>query len=345
VALVDEEIEIMVAQLIRKPRSTYRGVLPFDPVRDLGAVARLLEAAFREDSAIHFSRVPLMRELGIFMWMLNYVPAFPENISGLVWVEDEQVVGNLTLTRDEGWSDRYYISNVAVKHEYRRKGIARQLMRVALSELHAHSAKWALLNVRPTNPGAIELYKEFGFQEIEMRGEWMRTSPLIPRSPLPPPVARGEGRGDIRPLRWSDHRAVVELVRAATPANVKQFRRQEINPYWLYWEDRFAEIISDFFILRTTRRWVFTQNDKLGAIVTVHGQRIFSPHRIEVQVHPDFRGRVEDRLVTFAMNELARFPSRAVRATLTSTHPELIAALEAHGFKFQKGLTLMALGF
>ncbi len=335
----------MVAQSISKPRSTFRGILPFDATRDLGAVARLLEEAFRDESAIAFSRVPLMRELGIFMWTLNYIPTFPENISGFVWLEEGQIVGNLTLTRDEGWGDRYFISNVAVKREYRRKGIARQLVRAALDELRAHSARWALLNVRPTNPGAIQLYKEFGFQEIEMRGDWTLTPPMplltSPLSPLP----RGEGDSIVRPLRWSDHRGVVELVRATTPATVRQFRRQEINPYWLYWEDRMTEIVTDFFIGQKTKRWVIEQNGKLGALVTVRRQRIFSPHRIEVQVHPDLRGRVEDQLVLFALNELAGSPARIIRASATSTHPELIAALEARGFKFQNGLTLMAFGF
>lgn len=336
----------MVAQSISKPRSSFRGILPFDATRDLGAVARLLEEAFRDESAIAFSRVPMMRELGIFMWTLNYIPTFPENISGFVWLEEGRIVGNLTLTRDEGWGDRYFISNVAVKREYRRKGVARQLIHAALDELRVHSAKWALLNVRPTNPGAIQLYKEFGFQEIEMRGEWALAASSLPSLTLPlPHLLKGEGDSVIRPLRWSDHRGVVELVRAATPATVKQFRRQEINPYWLYWEDQVTEIVTDFFIGQMTRRWVIEQNGKLGALVTVRRQRIFSPHRIEIQVHPELRGRVEDQLVAFALEQLAGFPARVIRAGTTSTHPELIAALESRGFKFQNGLTLMAFGF
>ena len=335
----------MVAQSISKPRSNFRGILPFDPARDLGAVARLLEESFREDSAIAFSRVPLMRELGIFMWTLNYIPTFPESISGFVWAEDGRIVGNLTLTRDEGWSDRYFISNVAVKREYRRKGIARHLVRAALDELRSHSARWALLNVRPTNLGAIQLYKEFGFQEIEMRGEWSLTSTQTPWSPSLSSGGRRGDEGDLRPLRWSDHRAVVELVRVSTPALVKQFRRQEANPYWLYWEDRLTEIITDFFIGQKTQRWVIDQNGKLQALVTIRRRRIFSSHRLEVQVHPDLRGQLEDHLVALAADELAGFPARAIRAAVTSTHPELIAALETHGFKFKKGLTLMALGF
>ncbi len=347
----------MVATSLRQPKSNFRGILPFDPARDLGAVARLLEEAFREENAMPFSQVPLVRELGIFMWALNYMPAFPENISGFVWVEDGKIVGNLTLTRDEGWTDRYYISNIAVQRDYRRKGIARQLVRAALDELRAHSARWALLNVRPNNSGAIALYKEFGFQEIEMRGEWLLLSPkrsgagsefsLRQSSPVssansPSTLMVGD---NLRPLRWSDRRAVVELMRAVVPEKVKKLRKPELNPYWLYWEDRLTEIITDFFIGQRTRRWTMEQNGRLVALVTVQGQRIFSPHRIQIEARSDFRGRVEDQLITFAMNELAAFPARNVRANGTSTHPELIGALERSGFKRANGLTLMALGF
>lgn len=336
----------MVATSLRQPKNNFRGILAFDPGRDLGAVARLLEEAFRQENAMRFSQVPLVRELGIFAWMLNYSPAFPENISGFVWAEDGRIVGNLTLTRDEGWTDRYFISNVAVQRDYRRRGIARQLVRAALDELHAHSARWALLNVRPQNQGAIELYRELGFEEIEMRGEWLRPSPF--RSKIPKAERRGRAvvsGVELHPLRWSDRGAVVELLRAVVPDKVRKLRKQEMHPYWLYWEDRLTEIVTDFFIGQRTRRWKMEQGGKPIALVTVQGQHIFSPHRFHIEVHPDFRGRVEEQLVAFAMNELAAFPARTVRVNGTSTHPELIAALERNGFKMAQGLTLMALGF
>ena len=137
----------------------------------------------------------------------------------------------------------------------------------------------------------------------------------------------------------------MELMRATVPDKVKKLRKQEINPYWLYWEDRLTEIITDFFIGQRTRRWKMEQDGKLAALVTIQGQLIFSPHRFQIEIHPDFRGRVEDQLIAFAMNQLAVFPTRNVRVNGTSTHPDLVAALERSGFKMQNGLTLMALGF
>lgn len=321
----------MVVRAIGKSKPTFRGARPFDPVRDLYAVARILEEAFRPERAFPLAHAPFLREVGIVLWTMSYI----ENITGFVWVEDGKVVGNITLSLVTGHLDRYAISNVAVKPSYQRRGIARALMQTALDDLRTRGAKWVLLNARPTSPGAIKLYQDLGFQEIEMQGEW--TSPASPPTPV-----WGE-RGEVRPLHSSDHRAAAELIRAATPAYVQQFRAPRVSEFALTREDRITEIIADFFIGQTTRRWALEREGKLAALLMVRGQRIASPHRIAIEVHPDCRGRAESELVVMALRELARFPSREIRAAATSTHPELIAALEQHGFKFLNGLTTMAL--
>ncbi|MBI4790037.1 MAG: GNAT family N-acetyltransferase [Chloroflexi bacterium] len=342
----------MVAHAIRT-KSNRRGPRPFEPARDLAAVARLLEEAFRPEHTFPLSNTPILRELGIILWTLSYAPVFPENVTGYVWVEDGRVVGNTTISRDESRLDRYLISNVAVKPSYRRQGIARALMQVVIEHLRGRGAKWLLLNVRPSNADAVNLYRALGFQEVEMRGEWT-ASPPSPSLPLPPLLNRssgsgeGEGgwgvRGEVRALRFSDRAAVTELIRAATPSNVHQFRSPRLAEFDPQWEDLFGELVSDFIVGQVTHRRVLEREGRLAAVMLVRGQRWLSPHRIAIQVHPDYRGRAENDLVAFALSDLARFPRREIRAAGASTHPELIAALEQHGFKFLNGLMLMALG-
>src|SRR5512141_639450 len=168
----------MVAHAIRT-KSAERGPRPFEPGRDLGAVARLLEEAFRPEHSFPLSDTPFLRELGIALWTLSYAPVFPENVAGFVWVEDGRIVGNVTISQDEGRLDRCLISNVAVKPSYQRQGIARALMELTIEHLRSRGAKWALLNVRPNNPGAIRLYHELGFEDVETRGEWTATRPYV----------------------------------------------------------------------------------------------------------------------------------------------------------------------
>ncbi len=332
----------MVAQVVGQPSA--RGARPFDPTRDLAGVARLLEEAFRSEHTFPLSNAPGLREMGIFLWTLSYAPVFPENVSGFVWVEDGRIVGNVTLCLDEGRLDRYLISNVAVKPSYQHRGIARTLMQVALDHLHERGAKWALLNVRPLNIGAAKLYRDLRFQEIEMRGEWsLSPARLSVEQRISSPPAAFDETGKIRPLRSSDRRDLSELLRAATPEPVQQFRSPRWTEFGPNWEDRLTESITDFLVGQVTHRWALEQDNRLAAVMTIRGQRVLTPHYVTAQVHPDDRGRVESRLVAFALQDVARLARREIRAEATSTHSELIAALEQHGFKFRNGLTLMAL--
>jgi ribosomal protein S18 acetylase RimI-like enzyme len=322
----------MVARAARKSKASFRGVRLFDPTRDLGAVARLLEEAFRPDHNFPFSNVPMLRGFGIFLWTLGYAPIFPETTTGFVWVEDGVIVGNVTLNPDEGRLDRFTISNVAVKPNHRRQGIARALVQAALDHLRTLQVKTVLLNVRPDNSGAIKLYEDLGFEQIETRGEWRLTARHF--------LAETR-RGAIRPLRESDHRAAAELVRAAN-ANVRRFHPVR-SEFALAWDDRIVETLSDFFIGQATRRWALELDGRLAALLLVRGQRIASPHCLAVETHPDFRGRVESDLLAFALRELERFPPRETRAFATSAHPEWLTTLQGNGFETHNALTLMAL--
>lgn len=323
----------MVAQAIRS-KSAERGPRAFEPGRDLSAVARLLEEAFRSEHSFPLSDTPVLRELGIALWTLSYAPVFPENVTGFVWVEDGRIVGNVTISQDDGRLDRFLVSNVAVKPDYRRQGIARGLMQMTIDHLRTRGARWVLLNVRPNNPGAIQLYRGLGFQEVETRAEWS-----ISRIP----AASANAIPGLRAMRGWDQRGVTELHRAATPAAVRQVRFPLATDLAPSWEDRLTEAVSDFFIGQATHRWVLERSGRIAALVTVHAQRIATPHRFAIQVHPDYRGWVERDLVAFALADLSRFPRRETRAATTSTHPELIAALDEQGLTLSNGLMLMSL--
>jgi len=324
----------VVARAITKPKATFHGLRPFCARTDLYGVARLLEEAFRGEHNFPFAHTPWMREIGIWLWTLNYAPTFPETLEGFVWIEDGKIVGNVTLTNDWARGNRYYISNVAVKREYQRHGIARELMRAALEHIRRQHASSALLNVRPQNAGAIKLYQDLGFQKLETRGQW--TLDLLPLR------FTASAPSGLRPLRWSDARAVSDLVRAATPTAVQMFRPRP-NPFERAMDERFLEFLADTFLGRVTHRWVLERDQRVAALLLVQGQLFGGTHHIAVETHPDFRGRVEDELIDAAWWELEKFPARALRADAFSTYPEWIAALERHGFRFLNGMTLMEL--
>ena len=70
----------------------------------------------------------------------------------------------LLVVADEG-----YITNVAVFPEYRRRGVAAQLLSVFENFARGNRLAFLTLEVRPSNTAAIALYESFGFRQAGRR--------------------------------------------------------------------------------------------------------------------------------------------------------------------------------
>ena len=84
----------------------------------------------------------------------------------LVAEEDGKVVGyaGLQVVLDEG-----YITNVAVRPECRRQGVAAKLLQVFLDFAKANKLAFLTLEVRASNYDAIALYGSRGFRSVGRR--------------------------------------------------------------------------------------------------------------------------------------------------------------------------------
>ena len=85
------------------------------------------------------------------------------------WVgrdERAHVAGYLCL-----WevADEVHITNVAVRPDLRRQGIARSLLRTVLDDARRRRFKIVVLEVRPSNQHAVSLYESFGFRVVGRR--------------------------------------------------------------------------------------------------------------------------------------------------------------------------------
>lgn len=297
----------------------------------------MLEEAFRQDlGALHaWSRIPLVREIGASLISTAFMPVPTESLRGFVYEENGHILGNVTLTLDDSRERRWMISNVAVAEKSRRRGIARQLMLAAIDEARARNAQWIILNVRPWNEGAIRLYEALGFDTIDTETQYVRTrARMIAHEPLP-----------IRPLRDKELRAAFDLARSAMNDKLRLFRPPALSDYGVRFEDRFAERALDFFILQSTERCGYFQNEVLTATVSLHAQRLATPHKMEIRVLPSSRGAIEVGLVAAALKRLNEFSQRDIESRAMGSHRELVLALADAGFIPTRGLTLMAKGF
>lgn len=103
-------------------------------------------------------------------WSRKMLAEELENQCAAFLVAEDSVSGRvlgyagLMVVADEG-----YITNVAVFPEYRRQGIAAQILQVFLQFAAANHLAFLTLEVRPSNAAAIALYQGFGFGEVGRR--------------------------------------------------------------------------------------------------------------------------------------------------------------------------------
>ena len=83
----------------------------------------------------------------------------------------EQIVGYIGM-----WfvMDECHVANIAVSKEYRRKGIATQLVNELLKLCREHRTTYVMLEVRVTNLAAQKLYAKFGFKDEVLRKNYYR---------------------------------------------------------------------------------------------------------------------------------------------------------------------------
>ena len=105
----------------------------------------------------------------------------------MVAVEDDRIVGFLAFEQilDEG-----SVVEIAVHPDHRRKGIARELIRSAISD---NSLKEIFLEVRESNIPAIRLYESLEFERIGVRKDYYHApkEDAVMMKNMPSP--RGEG--------------------------------------------------------------------------------------------------------------------------------------------------------
>ncbi len=141
---------------------------------DLGAVADLLEEAFRPVLDVEGrGMLRYMRMLYRQRWVRGWIPRghVPElRLVGWVWEEDGRVVGHAAL-HSRPATRAYILVNVVVDPAYRGRGIARQLVQQALAWA-AKRQRPVWLEVEAENQPARHLYRKLGFTHVTSRDLW-----------------------------------------------------------------------------------------------------------------------------------------------------------------------------
>jgi predicted N-acetyltransferase YhbS len=183
----------------------------FDINRDLNPVADLIESCFSStldaDGRRYLRRMrAAANQKGLKLWSVSPNRSKIFSLSGFVWEESGEVVGNLSLVPFSYKGKRVFlIANVAVKSEYRRRGIAQALTSAALEKCRKRKVDEIWLQVRSDNQAAIDLYLKRGFVPKARRTTWVGS----------PGELKGESPKGLHVTRrrlkhWSYHRTLLD---------------------------------------------------------------------------------------------------------------------------------------
>lgn len=161
---------------------------------------------------------PVIRVLQV-MW-----PPLRDVLRGFIWEEDGRAVGVTNIVRT-GATDQWLIGNVSVLPDYRRRGIARELVHACVEYARERGARQITLEVVDGNVPAVALYEALGFERFSGECELERL-PDGGMDAVPPPD--GYAITSVSLFAW---RPAYELAQCVMPDAVKTYRPVEPGRY------------------------------------------------------------------------------------------------------------------
>jgi len=317
--------------------------MPMRPIalpRDLLPAADMLVRAFQypdhpewgvqsDEQEQLVDSIRRMRHIWPVVRLLQVVsPALRDIARGFVW-EEEGVMGGLTIAQREGTTSMWYIGTVGVLPEFRRRGVARQLVIATLDMMRARGGTRARLGVIDGNTPAQALYRSLGFVEY---GGSIRYA-LAPVSSVERP-ALPAGYDEV-PLGEFDWHTRYELDRRIVPASLQEFEPIIPGRFRTPWPIRvlaplfrFVETARDHdVVVRRAPDQVVVA--RAGWSVSKKGR---GTNQIRVRLdpaHPDLAPYLTRR----ALGEvLAKSPALRVELFAPTWMPEVAREAEALGF-------------
>jgi len=255
----------------------------------------------------------LGRTLFGFLKLLNKEP-----MKLFVAEVDGKVVGT-TMVRKRG--NIGYVSTVMVHSDFRRKGIATELVKTAIDYVRKRKLPRIILHVISTNNPAKSLYQKLGFKKFkDLLYLTTETDSLqIPES--------AEGI-QVRAFQKSDLDPVYELIKNLRDPSwfkIYDFKKNDLKTPWL---DRIAHMSN-------SKKIVAVKDEKIVGYASLSCTTAKEAGRIwSIDVSPEFVSEgVREELVRMSANCFKPFGIETILATVPLKNEELANGLRALGFE------------
>ena len=315
-------------------RSAMGGPRPLNLNRDVPQVMALLDLVFRptldaEGRQLLNSSMALSNQP---QFLLRFNQLTKGVAPGFVWDEERRVVGNISLLTTKA-ADRFLIANVAVHPDFRRRGIARQLMVHTLDYLRGIGARVVLLQVKQQNHAAQQLYLDLGFAIIGDVTSW-QGNPRSLRIPAAAPHIP-----ELRLLRRGDWPAVRHLDESSAPPDLTWPEPLAADAY----RSSLRQKLTGLFNGQQAETWIAAAPDGtllgLGRIDSEVGR----PYRLRVRVHPEERGVLERKLLAKLLRRLELQRRRQMKIDHPTADETMNQLLREANFRVRHVLTTMKL--
>jgi ribosomal protein S18 acetylase RimI-like enzyme len=234
-----------------------------------------------------------------------------------------RVVGTTMVTKR---GNSGYISLVMVHSDFRRKGIATELVKTAIDYTRKRKLTRVILHVISTNNPAKSLYKKLGFEKFD---DFYYLTVETDSFQIP----EGATKIEVRDLQKSDLDQAYELIKTLRDPNwlkVYDFSKKDLKTPWL----------SRIFPMATMKKIVAAQNERIVGYASSSYTSAKEAGRItNVDVSPELvsQGVVEE-LIRISLNFVKSSGTKTVLVTVPLKKEELVKKLRALGF--EKRLTM-----
>lgn len=313
------------------------GPLRFDARRDLRDLVPLLRLGFGSDLSPQDLRWldDLSRISGPSLTLHSLASRMPggSEATGQVYYVDGQLVGNISAFRCG--PDLWVLANVVTHPAWRRQGIAQTLLRLTLQDLGRRGARQVQLQVRAENGAAQRIYRGLGFWSMNAVAVLRRQAGLAAWQ-LPPALGPGLR---LQALRRRDARAareLLELCGLTARGGPSGPLAQAVEQGWL-------DQMDDWLCGRRRRSLLLRQGRQAVAAGTLFLTGPMSGGRLDLAVHPHWRGEVEAALLDPLLRQADALGAADLEAEIDVHESAALEALGRVGFQRQRVLERLAL--
>ena len=310
---------------------------PLNIMRDLSSVADLVEKCFADtmDAEGH-NYLQQMRRAGqdhsFLRWAGHAVETVSMPLSGYVWEESGEIIGNVSLIPYHHARKKIYlIANVAVRADHRKRGIGRALTAAAMEHARVRHSDETWLHVRDDNPGAINIYRSLGFVAITRRTTW-QAQPDRPVTGTYPAHEALEPGITITKRAARDWDAQESWLRTQYPDLLSWYQPMP----WMSLRPGLIPILYRFLSEFEVRHWVIRRNDTPQAVLSWMAG-LGSANRLWIAIPPT-GGEV---LLTQLLLHVRRALVWRERTSLDFPAGQYAGSIEAAGFHPHRTLVWM----